>query len=80
MTDRRYSKAQLDAMARQRGFPDYATWAAWHEKYRSTVRGKPKPETRNWFQKLIESVPVHPAYLMRYTHERMSKARKQAEK
>lgn len=59
-----HSPAQLDAIARERGFPDYASWMAWHKKYRSPDQGawQQAQQPTNWLQTLLGKIPVHPAY------------------
>lgn len=60
-----YSPAQLDALARERGFPDFATWRAWNQNYRSPVKGKGQAAApKNWLQNLIDQIPIHPSYLL----------------
>ena len=60
-----YSPAQLDALARERGFPDFASWRAWDKNYRSPVKGKGQAAApKNWLQNLIDQIPIHPSYLL----------------
>lgn len=66
-----YSPGQLDAIARERGFPDYATWQAW-ENHRSqalkgsnTVQSQPK----NWLQQIFGV--IHP---LNYAADRINTA------
>ena len=52
----------LDAVAQQRGFPDYATWSAWHQKYQAKqpMQGRAPaaaPAPNNWLQNLINQLP-----------------------
>lgn len=71
-----YSQNQLDAIARERGFSDYATWAAW-EKHRSqSLRGANTvaPAPKNWLQGLIDQIPIHPSYLFNYVGDKYGKA------
>lgn len=71
------SPGQLDAMARQRGFPDYATWLAW-TKHRTAAlkKGQPQqePPPTNWLQNLLGQIPVHPTYLFNYVSDKFGKA------
>lgn len=69
------SQSQLDAMAKERGFPSYAAWKAWNEKYRSTKRDGKAPK-KNFLQSLFEKIPGHPAQTLGYTADKMKKARK----
>lgn len=74
--DQQYSPGQLDAIARERGFPDYATWMAWHQKYRAPVRGQgqPQPQQKNWLQSLVDKIPIHPSYLFNYVSDKIDGA------
>lgn len=67
-----YSQAQLDAIAREQGFPDYASWKAWNEKYRSTVRtgDTQKPAPKNFLQSLADRIPIHPSYILNYVTDK----------
>lgn len=69
--------AQLDAMARQAGFHDYATWSAYQAKQSARLHapaaaGGPAPN--NWLQNLAEKIPLHPAMLFRYVSDKMNAA------
>jgi hypothetical protein len=73
------TQAQLDAMARQAGFPDYATWAAYQQK-RMAMQHGPAPAgsgggaPNNWLQNLAEHIPLHPAMLFRYVSDKINGA------
>jgi hypothetical protein len=70
-----YSKGQLDAMAREKGFPDYATWSAWNKKYRSASRnGAPQEKPRNFLQSLASRIPGHPAHTLTKAKNKMKEA------
>jgi hypothetical protein len=61
-----YSQAQLDTLAQQQGFKDYAQWNAWNQRTRNVVLQQPQtagPQQQgaaptNWLQNLLSS--VHP--------------------
>lgn len=80
MINQQYSPGQLDAIARERGFPDYATWMAWQQKHRAPVRGQAQmqaqPQKKNFFQNLINKIPIHPSYLLNHTNDKINKATK----
>jgi len=69
------SQARLDALARERGFPDYATWKAWNEKNRQVRRpqgeAQAAPQERNFLQSLLARIPWHPANTLDHTNRRM---------
>jgi len=58
-----YSPAQLDAMARQAGFQNYAQWQAWRQQQQMQQQQRqmqsaqpapqPQPEPQNWLQRLL---------------------------
>ena len=52
--------SRLDSMARAQGFPNYAAWKAWNEKYRAPVQGKTAP--KNFLQtlgnKIADTIPI----------------------
>jgi len=51
--------SQLDTMAQQKGFPNYAAWKAWNEKYRSKkTRTEPAPKKKNFLQSLSDFHPM----------------------
>lgn len=72
------NQAQLDAAARQQGFPDYATWAAYQQKRMAMMHGPAPAGTgeppKNWLQNLLESIPGHPAMLFKYVGDRFNQA------
>lgn len=65
MADQQMSPGQMDAMARQAGFPDYATWVAWQRQRQAALqrpRGAPaqapqQQEPTNVFQYLMTHLP-----------------------
>lgn len=72
-----YTQGQLDAMARERGFSDYATYAAWYKNYRAPLArqgGQTDGQPTNWLQNLINQIPIHPSYLMNYASDRINEA------
>lgn len=77
-----YSQGQLDAMARDRGFPDYPTWVAW-ERHRQAGMQQPggasHPQQNNWLQNLLQQIPGHPAQLFDYIGRRFRQATGQEE-
>ncbi len=67
------SPQQLDAMAQQRGFPDYQTWVAWHRHYRSVQRGPGQvqpQQQKNWLQNLVDQIPIHPSSILNYVNDK----------
>lgn len=66
------SMAHLDALAQQQGFHDYATYSAWHNKYRAQNQRQAAPPT-NWMQQLYSSVPS-PAMLIGKVSEAYQRA------
>lgn len=49
----------LDAMAREKGFPNYAAWKAWNDKYRKPVTNVQKgTPVKNFFQTLTDTIPI----------------------
>lgn len=70
---------QLDAAARAKGFPDYATWAAWNANRTAAVKNptavaQPQAAPVNWLQSLLQRIPIHPAALFSKIDEKYSKA------
>lgn len=63
------SKA-LDAAARQKGFPDYATYKAWESKRTQSIRKKAPVEVapKNWMQK---ASMAHPAKMFDYISKKI---------
>lgn len=77
--NREYSPGQLDAVARQRGFPDYRTWQAWNRHRTAGLQQpggpvQPQPAPTNWLQNLITSIPGHPAQLLDYVSKKFGAA------
>lgn len=70
------ARSRLDAMAREKGFPDYATWKAWNDKYRKTQTTTAEPKKQNFLQKLISKIPGHPSNTLGYVNDKMNKAMK----
>ena len=71
------SPEQLDALARQRGFPSYSAWVAWHNKYQSQTAGKGQPQAAqptNWLENILGKIPIHPIYLLNKASEALDKA------
>jgi hypothetical protein len=74
MPQNKKSVSRLDAMAKEKGFPSYAAWKAWNEKYRKPVTtDKPAPK-KNFLQNLVSKIPGHPAQLLGYTSDKMKSA------
>lgn len=70
-----YSQGQLDAIARERGFPDYATWQAWENHRSQSLKGSNTTAApKNWLQGLIDRIPIHPSYLLNYASDKIGKA------
>ena len=70
-----YSQAQLDAIARERGFPNYAAWSAWNQKYRQPIRAEVAPEQpTNWLQNLVNKIPWHPSSTLGYVNKKIEEA------
>jgi hypothetical protein len=77
------SQAHLDHAARQLGFHDYATYSAYQQKQtrngigignrRARNRQQPRRRT-NWLQHLMESIPGHPAQLLKYVGDKFGAA------
>jgi hypothetical protein len=61
MSDQQYSQGHLDAIARERGFSDYATWAAWQNHISESLKGSntapAQPPQNNWLQGLLNKIP-----------------------
>lgn len=69
--------AQLDAMARQAGFHDYATWSAYQRNRMAMQHGRAPAggePPRNFLQNLLEKIPGHPAMLLRYVSDQFNNA------
>lgn len=67
-----YSPEQLDAIAQERGFPDYATWQAWENHRAQSLKGSnttAHPAPKNWLQQILST--VHP---LNYVADRVGKA------
>jgi hypothetical protein len=65
-----HSQGQMDALARSRGFPDYATWVAWNAK-RSAALQQPAPQQpTNFLQNLLGKIPVHPINILNYVNDK----------
>lgn len=71
-----YSQGQLDAIARHRGFPDYATMMAWnaHRQAAVTQPQQPPQQQGNFLQTLLGKIPFHPAYLLNYVNGKINGA------
>jgi hypothetical protein len=70
-----YSQGQLDAVARQRGFPDYATWQAWNVHRQAGLQQPAAPAQQpNFLQSLLAKIPGHPANLLGYVNDRIKSA------
>jgi muconolactone delta-isomerase len=70
---RQYSQGQLDAIARQRGFPDYATWAAWNRNRSEGLQQAPAQQPpQNFLQSLLGKIPIHPSYLLNYVNDKIN--------
>jgi hypothetical protein len=74
------SQAHLDHAARQLGFHDYATWQG-YQQTRNGIIGAGEPATgiaapppTNWLQHLMESIPGHPAQLLKYVGDKFGAA------
>lgn len=82
MAEPQYSDRQMDAIARQRGFPDYQTWAAWNRHRQASLGASGQPGAaqpaeqppNNWLQNLLTSIPIHPAALLNYVGDKYSQA------
>lgn len=72
-----YSQRQLDTIAQQRGFPDYATWSAWNAHRQAGLQqpaAQPQQEQPNFLQSLLAKIPGHPANLLGYVNDRIKQA------
>lgn len=74
-----YSPGQLDAIARQRGFPDYATWAAWNAHRQAGLQqpgasDQQPQQPPNFLQSLVNKIPIHPSYLFNYVNDKIKQA------
>jgi hypothetical protein len=72
------SNAKLDAAAKQKGFPDYATYKAWETKYGQKARnknagknGSSQGTPKNWLQKIGM---MHPAKMLGYVADKVKAA------
>jgi len=68
------SNKALDAAARQKGFPDYATYKAWEAKRTGSLRTKgttASPPPKNWLQKMGM---MHPANMLDYVSKKFKAA------
>lgn len=82
MNGQQYSQGQLDALARHRGFHDYATWAAWNANNSARLHqpagGNPEQaagqQPPNFLMSLINKIPIHPSYLLNYVNGKMQSA------
>lgn len=63
-------------MARQRGFPDYQTWAAWNRQRSASLQqpGAAPPQQSNYLQQLLSSIPGTPARVLGYVRDRYRRA------
>jgi hypothetical protein len=70
------SPGQLDAVARQRGFPNYQTWAAWNAHRSAGLQGPQPaaPQQGNFLQNILGKIPIHPAYLLDYVNKKINGA------
>lgn len=50
--------SRLDAMAQQKGFPNYAAWKAWNENYRNRKTKTGSAPKKNFLQSLSEFHPM----------------------
>lgn len=67
---------RLDALARERGFPSYAAMLAWHRMRSENLKkpdAQPQPE-QNFLQRLFNSIPIHPSFLLNYSNDQVKKA------
>lgn len=67
----------LDSSARQRGFPDYPTMAAFYRNRAASLQGQPAPAAQpqnNFLQSLLGAIPVHPSHLLTYVNNRYRQA------
>lgn len=60
MPEKKKSKAQLDAMAREAGYPSYEAWKGHYEKYRKTKRVVGPAKKGNFLQRMFEKFNPHP--------------------
>jgi hypothetical protein len=76
MSGRQLSPGQLDAVARQRGFPDYATWTAWNRNRQEGLQQPTAPPAQpgNFLETLLGKIPLHPTYLLNYVNDKFKKA------
>jgi hypothetical protein len=52
------AQQRLDAMAKKKGFPNYAAMKAWNEKYRAPVTNSGTAPKKNFFQRVMSR--IHP--------------------
>lgn len=80
MNQPQYSQGQLDAIARQRGFHDYQTWAAWNAHRSAGLQQSSGPgvtaEQPNFLMSLINKIPIHPSYILNYVNDKMQEAQR----
>jgi hypothetical protein len=69
-------QARLDAMAKEQGFPSYAAWKAWNEKYRKQNRPDAVPQKKNFLQSIVEKIPFHPARTLGHANKKITEATK----
>lgn len=56
---RNTAQSRLDAMAKEKGFPNYAAMKAWNAKYRAPVTNSGQaPKKKNFLQSLREFHPI----------------------
>ena len=72
--------SRLDAMAQQKGFPNYAAWKAWNEKYRSRKTKTGSAPKKNFLQSLTEKIPLHPSHLFKNVNDKAGPALKKGRK
>lgn len=68
------SQSQLDAMAKQKGFRDYATWSAWNKKYRQKRKGGSATPDQKPVRNVFERIVGHPANTLRRVSDRINQA------
>lgn len=70
-----YSQAQLDKMARMKGFKDYATFAAWNKKYRmKRGTGGADKQVKKEYSNVFERIAIHPAGMFKRIGDAINKA------
>ena len=79
------TQAHLDVLARQMGFHDYATYAAYQQKQAAlrqsnSINGQngpmpgAQPQGNNFLQNLLARIPIHPAYLLGKVNDAFTQA------